>query len=56
MAEIKQPAPVKPVWPVGREQRRPKRSPQDQSKAGESKRRKAPHDREVEQSGIDEYV
>jgi hypothetical protein len=56
MAEINQPAPVKPVWPSRREQQPSKRNPSDHSNEGDQKKRKEARDLDIEKPGIDEYV
>ena len=56
MAEIKQTAPVKPVWPTRREQPPIKRNPPDPSGESDRNKRKQPQDPDGEQPGIDEYV
>ncbi|MCB1905259.1 MAG: hypothetical protein KDI18_14440 [Gammaproteobacteria bacterium] len=55
MAEINQPAPVKPVWPARRKQHPLKRYP-DRSDEDERKRRQEPQQTDGEKSAIDEYV
>lgn len=55
MAEINQPAPVKPVWPARREQHPLKRYPPNRSGEDDRKRRKEPQQDE-ENPAVDEYV
>jgi len=56
MAQINQPAPVKPVWPARREQNPVKRNPPDLSKEADRKKRKEPQDQDGKRPSIDEYV
>jgi len=56
MAEINQPAPVKPVWPTRREQSPIKRNRTDPSGENDREKRKQPRDPDGEKPGIDEYV
>ncbi|MCB1868576.1 MAG: hypothetical protein KDI43_08605 [Gammaproteobacteria bacterium] len=56
MAEINQPAPVKPVWPARREPHQKKRNPPDLQKKDGREKRREPYEPEGDNPGIDAYV
>ncbi|MCB1849535.1 MAG: hypothetical protein KDI83_01890 [Gammaproteobacteria bacterium] len=55
MAEIKQPAPIKPIWPMRREPQSSNRNVVPSDAEGRERRRRQ-DDRERKRPVIDEYV